>query len=99
MGFPPATELVMKKTEMEAHQSRYYALMQQAQAAERRGLFRMSVEFAVSAFEHIDGMMQYERKYEEKEFASVSAIEMVLRYCPLLFYSEHLEKLESILGE
>ncbi|HEV8605608.1 MAG TPA: hypothetical protein VGQ99_09595 [Tepidisphaeraceae bacterium] len=89
----------MKKSEMEAHCENYHALMARAQAAERSGLFRVTVDVAISAFGHIDGMMQFERKYEEKEFVSVTAVEVVLRYAPLLFCSEYLDKLESLLGE
>jgi hypothetical protein len=89
----------MKKSEMETHHAEYYALMAEAESAERTGMFRVGVEKALSAFQHIDGMMQYERKYEEREFGSVGAIDMVLRYSPLLFYFEQLDTLEALLGE
>ena len=74
----------MKKTEMEGHSADYEGLMAQAQQAQRKGLYRKAVELALAAGQHIDGMMQYEQKYANREFLSIPAIELVLRSqdCP-----------------
>jgi hypothetical protein len=88
---------VAKKVELEAHRDAYEAKMEAARQAEHLGLYQHAVQLAVSAWENIDGMMQYKRKYEDAEFKSIAAIELVLRYAPLLFHFESLAKLESLL--
>ena len=56
-----------------------------------------TMELASSSWDHIDGMMQYERKYEDRTFDSIEAIEIVLAYAPLLFDFQVLERLELLL--
>lgn len=89
----------MKKAEMEAHHAHYEALMDRARSAEQRGLYRTAVQGALDAWPHIDGMMQYERKYEKKEFTTIPAIDMILKYAPLLFDYRSLNTLERLLKE
>ncbi len=91
--------MAMKKAEMEAASGDYKYLMMQARAAERDGLFRRAVELAIASWDHIDGMMKYERKYSQEEFGSIRAIEMVLRYAPLLLDVASLEKLQELLKQ
>lgn len=91
--------VAMKKEDMERHREQYYALMAQARAAHDEGLYHQAVELAISTWDHIDGMMQYERKYEEKVFDNVEGISMVLQYAPLLLNLESLEMLESLLKD
>lgn len=87
----------MKKAEKEAHQAAYHSLMDKARSAEREGLYRTAVELALESWDHIDGMMQYEHKYEEREFDGISAINTVLKYAPLLLDYRSLDKLEALL--
>lgn len=89
--------MAMKKGDMERHQTEYRALMGKAQAAKQQGLYRKAVEFALSSWEHIDGMMQYERRYEDGEFVTIDAIDVVLDHAPLLFDFDSLNTLESLL--
>jgi len=89
----------MKKTEMEQHHTAYHELVTQARSAERTGLYRMAMQLALSSWEHVDGMMQYERKYEDTEFETIPAIEMVLKYAPLLFDFESLDALDALLKD
>ena len=89
----------MKKSELESHRAEYDARMNSAQAAAASGLFRPALDAAMSAWDYIDGMMQYGRKYESKELASISAIDFVLQYAPLLLDSRCLDKLEHLLAE
>lgn len=84
---------------MAEHQELYHARMSEARAAEREGLYRKAVESALAAWEYIDGMMQYERRYDDADFASIPAIEMILKYAPLLFDFHSLEKLGGLLKE
>ncbi|MEX2119396.1 MAG: hypothetical protein WD847_07365 [Pirellulales bacterium] len=87
----------MTKADMETDQAEYYALVARARAAQREGRYREAVELAVSSWDHIDGMMRYERKYADKQFVSIEGIEVVLRYAPLLFDFDSLNGLEALL--
>ncbi len=91
--------MAMKKGEMQDHRDRYGAIMSEARRAHQQGLCREAVELAMSCWEYIDGMMQYERKYEQREFDSIDAIEMVLRYAPVLFDYASLDRLDALLEE
>ena len=89
--------MAMKKAEMEAHQAEYDALIAEARSAEREGMFSRAVELAFSSWDHIDGMMQYGNRYKEKEFSSISGIDIVLRYAPLLLDLHSLDVLQDLL--
>jgi len=90
--------MAMAKADMEQHERQYAALMKKARAAERAGLYQVAVKAALASWEHIDGMMRYERRYgENQEFASIPAIDMTLKYAPLLLDFESLNTLEGLL--
>jgi hypothetical protein len=89
--------MALKKAEMESHQAEYHALISQTRLALQEGLYAKAVELASSSWDFIDGMMQYERKYEGKEFDSVEGIDIVLEFAPLLFNFQSLDKLELLL--
>ena len=91
--------MAMKKAEMEHHHQQYQSLMADARAAEQAGMYRIAIEKALASWDHIDGMMQYERRYESKEFRSVPAIDMTLRYAPLLLDIASLDALEGMLKD
>ncbi len=91
--------MAMKKAEMETHRYHYHARMAKARAAQKKGLFRDAVSVAFSSWEFIDGMMQYERRYEDKEFDGIEAIDLVLRFAPLLLDFGALDKLEDLLKQ
>ena len=87
----------MKKAEMEYHSQQYSNLMRLALRAETSGMYQEAVSFALICWDHADGMMQYERKYNNKEFSSIPAIDMVLKHAPILFNNEALETLQDLL--
>lgn len=91
--------MAMKKAELEGHAEGYRAKMSRARHAESRGLYGAAVDAAMEAWEHIDGMMQYERKYRESELSRLEAIDLVLRYAPLLLDGRRLDRLEEFLNE
>lgn len=91
--------MAMTKPELEKHSDEYHALMARARAAEQQGLVCEAVEVALSSWQYIDGMMQYERKYEDEEFASVEAIDIVLEHAPLLLDFQSLDRLEVLLKD
>lgn len=89
----------MAKAQLEAEREQYRAHLRAARAADAQGFYRDALAHALAALPHVDGAMQYERKYEEAEFSSVAAIDLVLRYAPLLLHAEALDRIESLLKQ
>lgn len=89
--------MAMTKAEMEAHRAQYFVLVSDARDAQQNGLYKKAVEAAVSSWDYVVGMMQYERKYEQKESVSVEGIEIVLKLAPFLLDLGSLEKLAALL--
>lgn len=87
----------MAKADLVAAQAAYDDDMSAARKAETERQFSRALRYAVSAWDHVDGMMQYERRYEEKDFKSVPCVDMVLRLAPLLFDIESLEHMTLML--
>ncbi len=85
------------KAELEQQKTFYYAVLRKAQVAEAAGRLREAVELAVSSWPYVDGMMQFERKYEEREFRSIGTIDVVLKLAPLLLHSPSLDDLAVLL--
>jgi len=92
-------EQPVKKSEQEAHHRDYSRLMSLASQAERSGLYQLAVSRAIDAWPHIDGMLQYERKYGDGEPASVAAIDLVLRHAPELLDYKSLDSLAELLAD
>jgi hypothetical protein len=86
------------KAELEADVANYFAQMQAANAAIGNGDIAGAVVFAVSSLPFVDGMMRYQRKYHNVEFASVDAIDVVLANAPVLLDAESLEQINSLLN-
>ena len=89
--------MAMKKAEMEAHHAEYHDHMKRSQAARAQGLYRQGIRLAMEAWEHIDGMMQYERKYEDQDTVTIEAVETVLNDAPLLFETQSIDAAEAFL--
>ncbi len=89
----------MTKREMEIAYEAYYSRMARAREAAQQGLHRSAVQEALEAWPFIDGMMQYARRYKHEEFDTVSAIDLVLKYVPLLLDFRQLDRLEALLKE
>lgn len=87
----------MKKSEMEEHRSEYQRRMGLAHVAEDEGMYRAAIQAAVDAWENIDGLIQYARKFESREVTQFSAIDYVLKYAPLLLDRKPLIELERYL--
>jgi len=85
------------KAELESNRARYHELMDQARLALKDGRYDEAVQIAASSCQHIDGMMQFERKYEDREFSNIEAIDVILNYAPLLFHFQVLDDLEILL--
>lgn len=88
----------MKKAEMEAETAAYQEAIRLAQAAERNGMYRQVIDAAISAWPYVDGMVLHERKYQGNEVARIAAVDLVLRYAPLLLDLRPLVELERMLA-
>ncbi len=100
----PATRFVgrwnMAKTKVElvADHTRHETLVGEARSACNRQDYEQAIELAMSAWDSIEGMIQYERKYcHRTERLNVESIEFVLRFAPLLFHYESLDRLDALL--
>jgi hypothetical protein len=89
--------MAMTKAEMELARANYFARLSDARLALQTGLYAIAIQHAVSSLEFVDGMMQFERKYEKREFKSIETIDIVLRYAPLIFDYQSLDALDSLL--
>lgn len=89
--------MALRKADMEAHHAEYHRLMNEALVAVRRGMYQEAVRLAVCSWDYVDGMMQYARKYEQLDFDSVTSIDLVLKYAPVLFDFEKLNLLDNLL--
>ncbi|MFL5244104.1 MAG: hypothetical protein ACJ8FY_18525 [Gemmataceae bacterium] len=87
----------MTKAEMESHRDEYYALVAKAQTARQNGAHLQAIKSAVSSWVHIDGMMQYERKYDKTDLVHLEGVEIVLALAPYLLDFESLNQLDDLL--
>lgn len=83
----------MTKAEMQEHQTEFDALAEKARTALQAKRFDQALQAAVASLKHIDGMMQFEKKYEFRTFASVETIDLILNYAPLVFDTDCLDQL------
>ncbi len=90
--------MAMSKAEMEAHWNEYKALVSRARSLREAGMHREAIELAVSSWLHIEGMMQYDRKYSGDQGVSIEAIEVVLACSPFLLDYSSLDALETLLS-
>jgi len=84
---------------MEAHYAAYKQYVHFAKVAETSGLYREAVKSAVAALPHIEGMMRYSSRYEDREFKHAEAINLVLDFAPLILDLANLKTLEQFLAE
>ena len=87
----------MAKAELQAAQMSYDQLIGLALEDERAGRFADAISHAIDAWDHLDGMMKYEKKWEGREFKSVPCIDLVLKYAPLVFDASSLDRMGALL--
>jgi hypothetical protein len=87
------------KAALEIAAERYSQLHEAAaQLAEKRD-FLGAVNCASESLHLIPPMMQFERKYNSREFDSVETIDLILTFAPPLFLIDALDKVGEVLGE
>ena len=89
--------MAMTKAEMEQHWTQYQAFLTEIGEPIENGDYKTAIELSVAAWEHIDGMMQYERKYNNLETVPLCALDVVLKFAPILFDFKALDKVDTFL--
>lgn len=89
----------MKKDEMQLHDSEYVQRMSDASTAEGDGFLREAIRLARSAWPHIDGMLQFDRRYRGRQHHSVAAVDIVIRCAPVLLDFRALAAVGNLLAD
>jgi hypothetical protein len=89
--------MAKKKIEPKAGSRRYSSLMAAAEAAESQGHVLNAVDLAVAAWEYLDNALHYKSRNGSPNVETISAIEIVLHYAPLLLDYRKLDAAESLL--
>src|SRR4051794_39311350 len=90
--------MAMTKAEMEGHHAAYHAVVAKARQAQQSGLYPEAIAFAMSSWEHVDGMMQYDRKQSgNADVATIEGIEIVLNCAPFVLDVQSLDNLDELL--
>jgi hypothetical protein len=90
--------MAKNKAALEADATGYREAVSKMRRAHNEGRFFDAIEIAINACDLVDGMMQFERRFEgSSERRIVETIDYVLRYAPLVFDSSSLETLGTIL--
>ena len=84
---------------MEADHGQYMALVSSATTAEWERRYWDAIRLARSAWPHIDGTLQYARRYMAEPLTGVEAIDVVLRCAPVLLDTRSLTAVTTLLAE
>ena len=87
----------MTKADMESHRAAYHSKVASARTARAANGIPEAVAFALSSWEHVDGMIQYEHRYNGAETIDIEGIQLVLNLSPFIFDFASLDKLENLL--
>ena len=87
------------KAELANEADQYQHFLALAKSAIEQNEIAQAVVLAVSSLPFVDGMMQFERKYNEREFKTVGTIEIILEYAPILFDMQSLTRLGDLLAQ
>ncbi len=85
------------RDELEAERAQYHEHLEAAKRAGRSGQLVEAVTSARAAWPYLLGMIQYERKFESREFDRLPCIDLVLKYAPLLLLKDALDDLDALL--
>lgn len=89
--------MAMTKVELQSHKERYDACIAKARLEYRNGCYMQALQSGTSSWPYIAGMIQYERKYEERKSFTFEGLRIVFKLAPLLLDLESLSQLEVLL--
>jgi len=91
--------MAKKKSELLEDRNRYYSFVDAMRLARDSNDFQRAIALAVGALDYVDGMMQYERRFEDRpERKSLECVDCVLQFAPLVFDVESLNTLAIALS-
>jgi hypothetical protein len=85
------------KTELQQDQADYDRLHAAAHDAVARADFDAALDHCIESLKHVAGMMQFEKRWENRQFRSVETIDLLLRYAPVLQRRDCLDALATVL--
>lgn len=89
----------MTKAELESHAEQYMAIYQRAKQAYDQGDFTHAIEFATASWQHVDGMLQYKKRFQDQPEADVESILLLLLVAPVALDRSSLMSLETLLKD
>jgi hypothetical protein len=90
--------MAKNKAELESDAVNYRKAVSAMRTAHEDFDILRAIGVALSACQYIDGMMQFEKRFEAKEERkSVETIDYVFKYAPLVFDKTSLERIEELL--
>ena len=90
--------MAKNKAELQSDATRYRSALSSMSKAHKEGDVLKAIKLAVDASEYIDGMMQFEKRFEKRvERRSVETIDYILKYAPLVFDRQSLETVGALL--
>ena len=90
--------MAKKKAELEDDAVQYYRQIAEMQNAHESCEYERALVFATAAWQYVDGMMQFERRFEDRtERKSLDCVDYALCYAPLIFHNETLAALSALL--
>jgi hypothetical protein len=92
--------MAKNKAELQFDAKRYRAAVTSMRRAHKEGDVLRAIQFAVDACDYIDGMMQFEKRFEKRaERKSVETVDYVFKYAPLVFDRKSIERIGALLKE
>jgi hypothetical protein len=85
------------KAELTSDAERYHEWAEKARLSLAAGRIDEAIAHAVASWDFVDGMMQFERRWADKEFDEIETISLVLEHAPVMLHSESLTKLAQLL--
>jgi hypothetical protein len=90
--------MAKKKAELKADAELYSSKVEEMRRAHDQRDYQGALALAAAAWDYVDGMMQFERRFEDRtERNSLECVDYALRYAPLLFDVQTLNTLSVLL--
>jgi hypothetical protein len=100
-GVPLARRILgmaKSKADLESDHRLYRGAICKMQRAIEERDYLLSIRHAKYAWQHIDGMIQYESRYLDRgDFANIECVGHVLQFAPIVFDKESLEALSMLI--
>jgi hypothetical protein len=86
------------KVDLQSERKEYVDHMESCRGAHNAGNYTTALELANSACDFIDGMMQFEHRFEGRDsWTTIESIDYVLCYSPLTFEKQYLDRLAILI--